>query len=386
MYFGAELAKVGLCEYLIYILLYFKNEMSDLDKERRQRDRDSLAEFRRLQHHQRTRYPEPGDLSLSNTASLSLNSHAASAEVVKCDTGNTGIFTRGIVPYSDPLYARTGVRSPEALSATVNIPVRKEAKPTDGLYHSVGATYIPEGKLSPVPYPKILGVQDLTRPVSPTESVKQGAEAASEISGGVSSKGTEPNSLPSDLFQMIPTTSSQLGKEEEEAESSEVTTSSLSETPPLSQSPPILRVVEVEPLAERAEISGDLGGTIPLGIPHPLASSTPGVHYKPILAESADAETTIDQAFAGIQVPDEDLEKPDLLERLEEQRTDLQRAQAENAILRAQVRGYELISSKYHDDTRKYISDKEVWAETERQYTEEIRQLTIQVKEKEHQL
>ena len=97
--------------------------MSDLDEERRQRDFDSLAEFRCLQHHQRKRYPEPGDLSLSNTVSLPSNSHATSAEVVECDTNNTGIFARGIAPYSDPLYARVSVRSPEALSTTVTISV-----------------------------------------------------------------------------------------------------------------------------------------------------------------------------------------------------------------------------------------------------------------------
>ena len=51
--------------------------MSDPDEERRQRECDSLAEFRRLKHHQHKRYPEPGD---SRTASLPLNSHATSTE------------------------------------------------------------------------------------------------------------------------------------------------------------------------------------------------------------------------------------------------------------------------------------------------------------------
>ncbi len=138
---------------------------------------------------------------------------------------------------------------------------------------------------------------------------------------------------------------------------------------------------------EQAELSGELGETIPLEtIPHPLASSTPGFHYRPVLADSADAESTIDQAFAGIQIPDQDLEKPDLLKRLEEQWIDLQRSQAENATLRAQVRGYELIASKYHSDTRKYRKKKGVWIETERRCTEEIHRLKAQVNEKEQQL
>ncbi len=69
--------------------------MSDPDEERRQHERDSLAEFRRLKRHQHKRYPEPGDLTLSRTVSLPSNSHATSAEVVERDTDNTGNFARG---------------------------------------------------------------------------------------------------------------------------------------------------------------------------------------------------------------------------------------------------------------------------------------------------
>ena len=156
--------------------------MSDPDEECRQRERNSLADLRRLQRHQRKRYPEPGESSSSDTVSLQSNSHVASVEPAEFDTGNIGTFARGTAPYSDPLYARAGTRSPEALSTTVNIPIRKEAKPTDGLYHSVGATYIPEGKLTLVPFPGILGVEDFTRPVSPPESLEHGAGAALEIS------------------------------------------------------------------------------------------------------------------------------------------------------------------------------------------------------------
>ncbi len=286
--------------------------MSDPDEERRQRGHDSVAEYRRLQRHQRKRYPEQGDLSLSETVSLYSNSHAPSTETAGVDTDNIRIFAREDASYSDPLYARVGIRSPKPLSATVNLPVKRDTKPTDGLYHSVGATYTLERKLSPVPFPKIVGIRDITRPTGPLESFEHGAEAEPEIPENIPLEESEPYSLSSGLFRSVPTTSSQLGDEGEEAESSEITTSSLSEEL-LSQSPSISETGDAEPLAERAEISGDLGDHIPLGIPHPLASSTPAFHYQPVQVESADAETTIDQAFAGIQIPDQELERPDLL-------------------------------------------------------------------------
>ena len=80
------------------------------------------------------------------------------------------------------------------------------------------------------------------------------------------------------------------------------------------------------------------------------------------------------------------MEKPELLRRLEEQKSDLQLAQDENAILRAQIRGYEVISDKYHTDTRKYRKEKQVWIDTEQRYIEETKVLTTQVKEKELQI
>ncbi len=54
--------------------------------------------------------------------------------------------------------------------------------------------------------------------------------------------------------------------------------------------------------------------------------------------------------------------------------------------MRSQVRGYEVISDKYHTDNRKCKEEKQERTESEQKYIEEIKELTRQLKEKELQL
>ena len=152
--------------------------MSDPDEECRQHGCDSIAEYRCLQHRHLKRYPVPGDLS-SDTVSLPLNSHihTHSADAAEVDTEKIGISAREDASYSEPLYARLGIQSPEPLSVMVNLPVKRDTKPTTGLHHSVRATYTPERKLVPVTFPEILEVRDVTRPTSLLVLFDQGAEA-----------------------------------------------------------------------------------------------------------------------------------------------------------------------------------------------------------------
>lgn len=109
---------------------------------------------------------------------------------------------------------------------------------------------------------------------------------------------------------------------------------------------------QTEALSEQAEISVQVEQLL-AELSQPIASSTPGLHHKVPLIDSADAETTIDEAFAGIQVPDRELDRSDLIKRIEDQRSDLIRQQAENATLRTQVRRFVLTHNKYQKDIKK---------------------------------
>ncbi len=106
--------------------------MSDPDEERRQRDRETVAKFRRIQRHHIKRHPEPGDLSLSDTASSSANSHVYSTRAARFELDIPG-ETRDNLPRLDSFYAGAGVQTPEPLSVTVNLPVKKDVKSAEGL-------------------------------------------------------------------------------------------------------------------------------------------------------------------------------------------------------------------------------------------------------------